>query len=109
MQVPSERQSKVARLIQRDLGELFVEYARNNFRGTLISVSVVRVSPDFSLAKCYISVFPSGKGQEVLDSLNTKMKEIRFKLGSKVGNRITSYNVCYTKLLRVQLLQCFWV
>ncbi len=88
MQVPSERQNKVARLIQKDLGELFVHYARANFSGTLLSVSVVRVSPDFSLAKCYISVFPSGKGQEVLDTLNANLKEIRFQLGKRIGKQM---------------------
>ena len=43
------RQQKIARLLQRDLGDIFLQYARS-LRGTLISVSEVRISPDLSIA-----------------------------------------------------------
>ena len=50
----------------------------------LISVSAVRVSPDLSTARVYLSVFPSDKGQELLDSINKSAKTVRYDLAQKV-------------------------
>lgn len=52
--------------------------------GTLISVSRVRVSPDLSLAKIYLSLFPSDKGEELLKSIRANVKSIRYDLGQRV-------------------------
>lgn len=77
----STRQNKIARLIQKDLSNLFQEQTRKT-RGVLISVSVVRVSPDLSVAKAYLSIFPSEKAQELLDNINAQASQIRFQLGN---------------------------
>ena len=53
-------------------------------RGTLVSVSAVRVSPDLSVARVYLSVFPSGKAQEMLESINKSAKTIRYELAQRV-------------------------
>lgn len=75
------RQNKVARLIQKDLSTIFQEETRKT-RGVLVSVSAVRVSPDLSIAKAYLSIFPSEKAQELLDNINAQASQIRFKLGT---------------------------
>lgn len=75
------RQNKVARLIQKDLSTIFQEETRKT-RGVLVSVSAVRVSPDLSIAKAYLSIFPSEKAQELLDNINAQATQIRFKLGT---------------------------
>lgn len=88
MQAPTPRQNKVARLIQKDMSDLLQKFARDWFPGVLISVSAVRVSPDFGLAKVYISIFPSGKADEILERLNGANKEIRYQLGQRVKNQL---------------------
>ena len=75
------RQSKIARLIQKDLSNIFQAQTRQ-MRGVLVSVSVVRVSPDLSIAKVYLSVFPSSRAQEIIDNVNNNAKQIRFELGN---------------------------
>ena len=75
------RQNKIARLIQKDLSNIFQAQTRKT-HGVLISVSVVRVSPDLSVAKAYLSIFPSEKSQEILDNINANMSRIRFELGN---------------------------
>lgn len=52
--------------------------------GTLISVSRVRVSPDLSIARAYLSIFPSAKGPELLDAIRANTKAIRYDLGQRV-------------------------
>lgn len=75
------RQSKIARLIQKDLSNIFQAQTRQ-MRGVLVSVSVVRVSPDLSIAKVYLSVFPSAKAEEILANVNNNAGQIRYELGN---------------------------
>ena len=82
------RQQKVARLILKDLAEIMRVSSRNFGSGVLISVPVVRMSPDLGLAKVYLSIFPSAKGQEVLERILQQAKTIRFELGKKVGKQL---------------------
>ena len=74
------RQNKIARLIQKDLASIFQAQTRQT-RNLLVSVSVVRISPDLSVAKAYLSIFPSEKAQEVLQNINDHAGEIRYELG----------------------------
>ena len=74
------RQNKIARLIQKDLSNIFQAQTRQT-RNLLVSVSVVRISPDLSVAKAYLSIFPSERAQEVLNNVNEHASEIRYELG----------------------------
>ena len=77
------RQAKISRLLQKELSEIFRQQTAK-MRGVLVSVSAVRVSPDLSVAKAYLSVFPSDKAEEMLDSINHNSKTIRYELAQKV-------------------------
>lgn len=79
----STRQAKIARLIQKELSEILrTQTAKTH--GILVSVSAVRVSPDLSVARAYLSIFPSDKGAEILANINNSAKTIRYELGQKV-------------------------
>ncbi len=79
----STRQAKIARLLQKELSEIFRQQTAKT-HGTLVSVSTVRVTPDLSLARAYLSVFPSDKAQDVLESINKSAKTIRYELAQRV-------------------------
>jgi ribosome-binding factor A len=82
------RQSKVSRLLQRDLGEIFQVESRNLFGGKMISVTTVRISPDLGLAKVYLSIFPSEKSEETLEVVRMNTKNVRRLLGRRVGKQL---------------------
>ncbi|MGQ1908975.1 30S ribosome-binding factor RbfA [Marinifilum sp. RC60d5] len=84
----STRQSKVSRLLQKDLGEIFQVESRNLFGGRMISVTTVRISPDLGLAKVYLSIFPSDKSEETLQLIKMSSKNIRRILGRRVGKQL---------------------
>jgi len=84
----STRQSKVSRLIQKDLSEIIRLETRNLFGGSMISVTVVRMSPDLGTAKVYLSVFPSNKAEDVLHEIKVNTKLLRGALGRKVGKQL---------------------
>ena len=84
----STRQQKVARLILKDLAEIMRVSSRDFGSGVLISVPVVRLTPDLGVAKVYLSIFPSEKGPEVLKRIQDNTKTIRYDLGRKVGKQL---------------------
>jgi ribosome-binding factor A len=77
------RQNKIARLIQKELSDIFLLQAKS-MSGVIVSVTNVRVTPDLSIAHAYISVFPSDKSEEIVNNLNGNMKSIRYDLGTRV-------------------------
>ncbi|KAA6345554.1 Ribosome-binding factor A [termite gut metagenome] len=81
------RQNRIARLIQKELGEIFLLQAKA-MRGVLISVSVVRISPDMSVARVYLSIFPSDKAQEITKNTNDTMKSVRYELGTRLRHQL---------------------
>ena len=68
------RQSKISRLIQKDLSDIFQNETRKT-HGTLISLSV---------AKAYLSIFPPEKSQEILESIQNNARSIRYELAKRV-------------------------
>ncbi len=84
----STRQLKVAREIQKDLAEIIRGKGMAVFGGTMVTVSEVRVSPDLSLAKTYVSIFPSAKAEEVMKTLNDNIKVLRGELGHLVAKQL---------------------
>ena len=83
----SIRQSKVGRLIQRDLSEMFRRECKEYVAGAMLTVTVVRVSSDLSYARVYLSIFPSSLTAQVLRSLADNNNTIRFLLGRKIGKQ----------------------
>ncbi|MBR3022111.1 MAG: 30S ribosome-binding factor RbfA [Bacteroidaceae bacterium] len=77
------RQNKIARLIQKELSDIFLLQAKS-MNGVIVSVTNVRVTPDLTIAHAYISVFPSGRSEEIVNNLNANMKSIRYDLGTRV-------------------------
>ena len=83
----STRQSKISRLIQKELSDIFLMQAKS-MNGVLVSVTAVRISPDLSIVRVYISVFPSERGDEIVKNLNNNMRAIRFELGSRLRHQL---------------------
>lgn len=78
------RQSKIGRLLQKELSDMFLLIAKDKMPGTLITVSVVRISPDLSVARVYLSIFPSNKTQQVLSYVEETKWSIRHELAARV-------------------------
>jgi len=79
----SKRQAKIARLIQKELSEIFRRQTAA-LGGVIVSVSTLRVSPDLSIAKAYLSIFPPEKAQEILDNIKKQSKTARYELAQAV-------------------------
>ena len=56
--------------------------------GVLVSVSTVRISPDMSIVRAYLSVFPSARAEEIVKNINNNSKAIRYELGTRVRHQL---------------------
>ena len=86
--IESTRQLKVAKEIQKEMAEIIRSKGMAAFGGALVSVSGVKISPDLSVAKVYVSVFPSDKAEGVMGALEENGKALRGELGSKMGKQL---------------------
>lgn len=82
------RQLKVAREIQRDLAEIIRGRGMAAFDGAMVTVSGVKMSPDLSLAKVYVSIFPSSKTEKVMEVLEENNRRLRGELGHLVAKQL---------------------
>ena len=81
------RQHKIARLLQKELGDIFLQYARQ-MSGTLITVTGVTISPDLSIARVRLSIFPNDKVEPVLKQIEVETKSFRYELGKRVRHQL---------------------
>lgn len=70
-------------MLQKELGEIFRQQTAK-MGNTLVSVSAVRVSPDLSIAKVYLSIFPPEKSKEILENIKRQTKTVRYDLAQQV-------------------------
>lgn len=83
----STRQLKVAKELQKDLAEIIRRKGMAVFGGAMVSVTEVRISPDLSVAKVFVSVFPSSKAEGAMATINENIKGIRGELGNMVAKQ----------------------
>ena len=81
------RQNRIARLLQKELAEIFQRQTRA-MHGVLVSVTKVKISPDLSICTAYLSIFPSERGDELMKNINASEKTIRYELGTRVHNQL---------------------
>ncbi|MFT4524438.1 MAG: ribosome-binding factor A [Granulosicoccus sp.] len=84
----STRQKKVSKLILRDLATYFQQNGDLYAKGSMLTVTVVRVSPDLGTARVYLSVFGKHEPQEAVDNVNEKTWEVRKSLAAKVRHQL---------------------
>ncbi len=82
------RQQKVARLLQKEIGEIFSKNEVQIPSGIMISITQVRMSPDLGIAKVYVSLFPAENKSEALEKIRSQASEVRYVLGKKVGKQL---------------------
>jgi len=83
----SKRQHKYAKLILRDLAEIFQQDFRDSFGSAFVTLTEVEISPDLAIASIYVSVLPSSEQDNVLETIVNKKSHIRGELGRRIGKQ----------------------
>ena len=82
------RQLKVSRLLQKELGNYLQKNGSVFTGGKMVTVTVVRISPDLGVAKVYLSIFPGEGLEEAIQSVSDKVGLIRREMGKKLRNQL---------------------
>lgn len=83
----STRQQKYARLIQKEIGEIFQKDGFIFYGKAFVTVTGAKISPDLSIATIYLSIFGVKDGQAVIDQIESHGKEIRKRLGNSIRHQ----------------------
>ncbi len=81
----SKRQLKVARLIQKEMSQLFITNLRELVSGEMVTVSYVKVTPDLREARIYLSFMLKKDYKPLMDNLNKNISKVRGALGRNLG------------------------
>lgn len=84
----TQRQKKIASVLQRDLVDVLQKDAQSGMQGVIISVSKVSVTPDLGIAKVYLSVFPSENRDAIIDGVKSNAPLIRHELAKRTRNQL---------------------
>ena len=67
---------------------IFIRKGSEIAQGKMVSITRVRVSPDLSFARIYVSIFPSTGQDAIMKSIEDHSSKIRFEMGQKVGRQL---------------------
>ena len=84
----SNRQKKIAGIIQKDIAEILQEAMRQAGVGIIISVTKVKVTPDLLEAKVYISIFPTDKREAVIEETQNNAKIVKHQLAQRTRHQL---------------------
>lgn len=85
----SNRQKKIAGILQQDLAEVLQRAASSGgLKGVIISVSKVNVTVDLSIAKVYLSIFPNKEAKELLEGIRSNTPLIRHELSQRTRHQL---------------------
>jgi ribosome-binding factor A len=84
----TNRQKKIAGVLQKDMVDVLQSAARDGMKGVLISVTKVRVTSDLGEAKIFLSVFPSEKRDELLKGIISNTATIRHEMARRTKNQL---------------------
>jgi ribosome-binding factor A len=84
----TNRQKKIAGVLQKDLVDVLQKAAQDGMKGIIISVSKVSVTPDLGQAKVYLSIFPSDKRDELIKGITSNTATIRYEMARRTRNQL---------------------
>lgn len=79
----NKRIAKIQRMLQKELSEIFRRQTAA-LGGVMVSVSAVKISPDLSIARVYLSIFPSERSADILANIKAQAKTVRYELAGRV-------------------------
>ena len=82
------RQQKYGRLIQKELSDIFQRDKRGILENAFVTIADVKMNPDLSVAKVYISMLLAKEKEKVLENINRHKSELRKALGDRIGKQV---------------------
>lgn len=85
----TQRQRKIGGIIQNDIADILQRAATDGgLKGTLLSITKVSVTTDLSIAKVYVSVFPSKEAEKLMNGIQSNRALIKHELAQRTKNQL---------------------
>ena len=84
----TNRQKKIAGVLQKDLVDVLQKAAQEGMKGIIISVSKVHVTSDLGIAKVYLSIFPSINRDAIVKGVQSNTPLIRHEMAKRTKNQL---------------------
>ena len=85
----SQRQKRISSVLQKDLAEVLQSAAsQGGMKGVIISVTKVHVTVDLSIAKVYLSIFPTDKALSLIEGIQSNSASIKHELAQRTKNQL---------------------
>ncbi|TAE47743.1 MAG: 30S ribosome-binding factor RbfA [Cytophagia bacterium] len=88
MNTETKRQQKFARLVKEELSVVFQRDLQHCFDNAFITITAVRVTPDLSIARIYLSFLLAKSPTTLLEDIEDKNKLIRQSLSNRIGKSV---------------------
>ncbi len=84
----TQRQKRIAEIIHNDLAEILHDLFRDIVQGVIVTVTKVRVTPDLTEAKIYVSIFPDTERIRLFSYIEKHQKNIRYRLAQRTRHQL---------------------
>ncbi len=84
----SIRQEKFAKLIQKELADIFMENRVTLFHHAFITINNVTVSPDLGYAKVFLSIMQTPDKEKMMLHIQAQSKTIRHELAKQIRKQV---------------------
>lgn len=85
----TKRQKQVAEIVKRNIGIVLQQEGTYIYgSSTLVTVTAVKMSPDFNLAKIYLSVYNRENKEAVIDELDANVHRLRQSLAYRIKRHV---------------------
>jgi ribosome-binding factor A len=84
----SKRQKQVAAVLEKELNAIFQHLGLTVIQGVLVSISSVKLTPDLSEARVYLSFYNSPLPDHTLKSIEERMREIKKQLAAAIRHQL---------------------
>lgn len=85
----TNRQKKIGTLLQHELADVLQQELRKaGSTSTIISVSKVTVTSDLSIAKAYLSIFPTKDAEPLLEELKSISHQLKHQIAQRTKNQL---------------------
>ncbi|MEO6813575.1 MAG: 30S ribosome-binding factor RbfA [Ginsengibacter sp.] len=88
--IEGKRQKQVAIEISKELNDIFLKMGLNMVDGGMVSISLVKITPDLFEARVYLSFFQVKDAEAVLEKFKDRNSEIRGELGRRMRHQLRS-------------------
>lgn len=88
MREETKRQKQVSEIVRRNFGSVLLQEGSYIYADALVTVTNVKMSPDFGMAKIYLSIYNTENKAVVIEKLRNHNHKLRSELARRIRKHV---------------------